>query len=234
LLFHRKNNHKLNSIVGMVVFVLSFLGSVGLGESREVIRKINAEGTVELKGISRSVATRKAIEEAQKNAVLQIISQNLDEETLTANMELIETKILAVYANYIRNYQIGDERRSGSNLIVNIKADVWVGTIIRDLQKNELLEIVEDENAKKMVEIAIGQPDHYKKIVQLRANIKKQLEGIDFFYTTSLSKDEVVLILALNSNGSIEKIQKFLESQTLEGSSLKVVRASNDRLEVTF
>ena len=220
----------------ILVFVLVLCCFSPPLKAKEAVRNVVVEGIAEREGMSASLASKKALEDGLKKAILEIIAYYVNEQTMEENAELLDQRILVDAQNYVRNYQLKEEKISGNTMKVKVSAEVWLDPILQDLRTLGLLE-QEYEEDKRKVEVLIAQPNRYRYVVMLRNSLQDETEGIDEVLTSVVSKSHVQLTLILGTHGpqsSIDGIQAFLEASQLEGKGLKVERIGNERLQVYF
>jgi hypothetical protein len=120
----------------LCVAVLSlFTGILNAQETKSV----TTEGVATV-GNDPAVARDKAIEDALRRAVEQVVGAMVESETTTQNYELLSDKIYSHSSGYVSNYTVMSEKRDGNLMRVTIAADVNSGNLNSDLAAIGLLQ----------------------------------------------------------------------------------------------
>ena len=120
---------KLTIILSLLWIV--FPGDVlALGGSQE----IEAKGLGAILGGDRAAARDRAIKDAQRNAVEQVVGTMISSETKVQDFQLINDRILTESAGYLQRYEVINEQRVDAQTCEGtIRAAVNVGNLKNDL-----------------------------------------------------------------------------------------------------
>lgn len=108
-----------------------------------------ATGEAAIVGGDKEKALRDARDAALREAVEQAVGVRISAQTLTANNQLIEDKILSRSDGYVRKYDILDRKEEGGVMKVTLRAQVGTGQLDKDLQAIQAL--IAQLNNKKLV-----------------------------------------------------------------------------------
>jgi hypothetical protein len=124
---------KLFSVFLFVLFVV--LPSAYAQDSRQV----TATGVATVTG-DPAAARDKAIEDALRRAVEQVVGTIVESETAVENYQLLSDKIYSRSSGYVKNYNVLSEKREGNMLRVEVSAEVSSGDLSSDLGAIGLLQ----------------------------------------------------------------------------------------------
>ena len=128
------------------------------------------------------IAREKALDEAKREALQQVMGSHINSMTVVSNFQLHEDRIISHSSGYVKNISIIDEKKSSlGTLEITIKAEVESADIQNDLQRfqdmlswqrNPRISIVVNPSvAKKQMPAAIKIVNIFIKKLQ-RANFK--------------------------------------------------------------
>ena len=113
----------------IVALLVGFAGQV-LAE----VEKVEVQGQAAIMDNDQAAARDKAIDDALRKAVESAVGTMISSETITENYQLISDKIYSKAEGYVNKYRITDERTEDQVVIVEITAEVSVGSITNDLE----------------------------------------------------------------------------------------------------
>ncbi|MEW6087615.1 MAG: hypothetical protein AB1498_04865 [bacterium] len=124
-----------------LVFILSACGSsrpykqepAKTGEEKEEIAVVEAEGIVNIKNNDIVSAKKRALSDAQKNAVEMAVGVYVNATTRVEKSMLVEQKILSKTGGYIKKYKILSEGAQDNLYKTKIEAVVKIEEINKDL-----------------------------------------------------------------------------------------------------
>lgn len=142
----------LISIISMATVVFFFSGlSYASPEER-----IQIEGYAAIIGGKKDIARDKAINDALRRALEQVVGVMVDAETVTKNFILLNDRIYTQTAGHIKNYKIIGESAEGDTLKVKVEATVAttslvkeldaIGILIKRVGKPRLLLLISEQN----------------------------------------------------------------------------------------
>lgn len=97
------------------------------------VEEVEVRGEAAIINNDKAAARDKAIDDALRKAVESAVGTMVSSETITENFQLISDRIYSQAEGYVRKYQIQDEREEDGVIIVEIKAQVSVGAVSKDL-----------------------------------------------------------------------------------------------------
>lgn len=130
-------------------------GCASLGLVKTDGERIRAEGTAVYMPANPEGSRRAALAAAQRNAVEQALGVFVTAQTRVRKAELIDSKIVAASAGFIKSYMIESERRDGDVYRVSIKAVVLLDRMDRELGALNL----EDASPLALVMVAVAEDD---------------------------------------------------------------------------
>jgi len=92
-----------------------------------------AEGYAAITGGKKDIARDRALSDAFRRAIEQVVGVMVESETVVKNFELLNDRIYSQTAGYIKNYKIIDEKIEGDTLRLKIEAIVAVTSLEKDL-----------------------------------------------------------------------------------------------------
>lgn len=115
----------LSIIVISLVFTSLLYASAG--------ERITVEGYATITEGKKDIARDKAINDAFRRAIEQVVGVMVEAETVVKNFELLSDRIYSQTAGYIKNYKIIGERVEEDVLKLKIEAIVAITTLEKDL-----------------------------------------------------------------------------------------------------
>ncbi len=97
------------------------------------VEKVESQGQAAILDGDKAAAHDKAIDDALRKAVESTVGTMISSETITENYQLISDRIYSQAEGYVRKYQVVDEKEEDGVIIVEIKAEVSVGAVSKDL-----------------------------------------------------------------------------------------------------
>lgn len=116
-----------------LILALIVIGSGRIRSGEVKKEQVTADGIAAIMRNDVGAAKDKAVQNAQRNAVEQVVGTLVDSETLVQNNMLINDKIYTQTAGYVCGYKIISERSDNNNYYVTISACVEQGNLENNL-----------------------------------------------------------------------------------------------------
>ncbi|MEW6674991.1 MAG: flagellar assembly protein T N-terminal domain-containing protein [Nitrospirota bacterium] len=136
------------------ILTIGFLFAGLLYASTE--ERIEVEGHAAIVAGKKDLARDKAINDAFRRAVEQVVGVMVEAETLVKNLELLTDRIYSQTTGYIKNYKIIEERIEGDVMKVRIEAVVAIsslekeldaiGILMKRVEKPRILLLISEQN----------------------------------------------------------------------------------------
>ncbi len=136
----------ISTSVFYLVLVIIIFSVVSAGEI------IIADGMAVIVGDNIPGAHDKALDDALRKAVEQVVGTLVSSDTMSENYRVIHDKILAQTTGYVEKYKVLNETREGEIYRVKIQAEVGKDNLMNDLRALGLLHVLK-EKPKVMVVI---------------------------------------------------------------------------------
>jgi len=91
------------------------------------------EGYATITGDKKDIARDKAVSDAFRRAIEQVVGVMVEAETVVRNFELLNDRIYSQTVGYIKNYKIIEEKIEGDTLKIRIEANVAISSLEKDL-----------------------------------------------------------------------------------------------------
>lgn len=164
---------------------------------------VEAEGIATILQGNTDIARDKAILDAQRKAVEQVVGVLMSSESLVENYDLVSDRILTQSAGYIQQYEVLDEGQSASEYRVRIQAVIGVGNLESDLQAiqhlirqkgNPRMMFLVEESIEGVRDAGIGSGDiSQAETVLLQAFLDAGFEVVDSTTVTSnINRDQAL------------------------------------------
>ncbi|NLO92089.1 MAG: hypothetical protein GX410_08905 [Elusimicrobia bacterium] len=125
-------------ILPVLLLPALFCGCASLGLVKTDGERIRAQGTAVYMPANPEGSRRAALAAAQRNAVEQALGVFVSGQTRVRKAELIDSKIVAASAGFIKSFVIEEERRDGDVYRVSIRAVVLLDRMDRELNSLNL------------------------------------------------------------------------------------------------
>jgi len=144
------------AVMVALTMTMAWAPSVALCDDTQTVQ-VTGQGIIF--GKDKVTARDKAIEDAQRRAVEQVVGTMVSASTMVQNFQVIEDKILTKSKGYVKGYKILSEKEQDGVMVVQIEAMVLLGGVKGDLDAIGNL-LAQKEYPRVMVLIAeqnIGQ-----------------------------------------------------------------------------
>ena len=152
----RRNVMFAGAVIVAMTMAMAWAPSAAFGEETQTVQ-VTGQGIIF--GKDKVTARDKAIEDAQRRAVEQVVGTMVSASTMVQNFQVIEDKILTKSKGYVKGYKVLSEKAEDGVMIVQIEASVLLGGVKGDLDAISNL-LAQKEYPRVMVLIAeqnIGQ-----------------------------------------------------------------------------
>lgn len=121
----------MKRVIAILIFAACLLSTTFL--YADTGERVVAEGYATIVEGKKDIARDRAISDAFRRAIEQVVGVMVEAETVVNNFELLNDRIYSQTVGYIKNYKIIEEKIEGDTLKLKIEAVVAVSNLEKDL-----------------------------------------------------------------------------------------------------
>jgi hypothetical protein len=221
------------------IYFTLFLGLLCTGTLSFAGQKVTARGLSFFEPGRELIAREKALDEAKRAAIEQVIGAHISSVSLVENFQLVQDQIFSRSSGYLKNIRILNEKKTSLGTYeVTIEAEVEVSALVNDIERfQNILNLQNNPRVYIRINPSL-QPDHKPAAIKVKTLLTDRLQQAGFILLASPSGIDapcpgLILDLSTEISSTTSQYQDITITLNELSCSASIIRSSDNKILAT-